>query len=265
VRALLLALLLVAGCGRGDDDVVVVESPDPDFSAAPGQVIITAKSSPKPSATPPAPASTKPVPPADAHVPFLLGLPQLKTPTGQFVPRVKVELTAGAATVADLSSPDGLGSASKFREIKPGKYLLKITAESAPGIVLAEHPVTVDGERQEIVAFGAVHFSIPEEREHEVASAIQVAIVAEPSKKPIITATLDKLEAKGVVGEKHPLTLLLPFGRYSYILADLSSDPTIGFVNVPEGTPPVLAKNEFDLSEGQPAMVVELRGVIRTK
>lgn len=261
----LILCLLASGCGRGDDDVVIVESPDPDFSASPGQVIITAKTSPKPAATPSASASARVAAPVDAPVPFLLGLPQLKTPSGPFMPRVKIELTGGPTPVTDFSSADGLGAEGKFKQVKPGRYLMKVTAEQAPGIVLSEHPVAVDGERQEVVAFGVVNFGIPEEREHEVASAIQVAIVAEPSKKPVITATLDKLESKGAVGERHPLTLLLPFGRYTYVLADLSSDPTIGFVNVPEGTPPVLAKNEFQLSEGQPAMVVELKGVIRTK
>lgn len=264
LRILLLIALLATGCGREDSgDVVVVESPDPDFSAAPGQVIITAKTrpSPKPSATPKVVAS---VPVGDGTVPFLPVTAPLATVSGEFQPLVRIELHTGAGKqVEDQVSTDGAGVQSKFRKVKPGPYLMKVFSDQA--VQLLERKVNVNGEGSETIAVGAVTFGIPKEREDDVMKAIQVTITAEPAKQVVLKGTLQDLRTKGVVGELHKRTALLPYGRYTYTLADVSADATVGFRGLPKGTPPQLTENGFECNEAHPVTLVNLEGLIRTK
>lgn len=263
---LIAALVLSTGCGREDDNVVIVESPDPDFSAGPGQVVITAKTKPSPKAALVPAKATASAPPADGLVPFLPVLAPLATVSGQFQPLVRIELsTGGGKQVEDLVSTDGAGVTQKFLKVKPGPFMMKVTSELLPATPLVERQVTVDGERSENIAVGAVTFSIPKDREEDVMKGIQVTVMQEPGHKVLIKSTLLSMETRGVVGEKHPRTALLPFGKYSYTLADLSTDPTIGFTGLPEGTPPVLTENTFDLTEERPVTLVNLEGLIRTK
>lgn len=246
--------------------MVIVESAEPDFSPSPGQVIITAKSSPSVKA-PPSVASVKAsVAPSDGLVPFLPVISPIATPSGSFQPLVKIELSAGGVkAVEDNASPDGAGATGKFKKVKPGKYLMRVKSDvmSAP---IEERPITVDGERSETIIMGAVTFSIPKLREDDVTRAIEVTIRQEPSRKVMLKDTLAHLEAHGLVGEVHPRTVLLPYGKYSWAVADVSTDSTLGFVGVPKNTPPMITTStSFELDDTHPVVNLALEGIIRTK
>ena len=260
-------LVITTGCGREDDTPVIVESPEPDFSASPNQVIITAKNggSPRPAAST-ASAKASAAAPGDGLVPFLTVITPLNTTSGQFQPLVKIELHAGGVKqVEDNASPDGAGATGKFRKVKPGKYLMRVISDLMPEQPLEERQVDVQGSLTETITMGAVSIGIPHDREEDVMKAIQIGIVSEPSRKPMVRGLLKDLVAHGVVGEKHDRTVLLPFGHYSYSLACVGTDPTVGFVGVPEGATPVISANTFELSEAHPVSLVNLESVIRTK
>ncbi|MBI4862491.1 MAG: hypothetical protein HY815_19855 [Candidatus Riflebacteria bacterium] len=275
VLGALAALLALGGCGPGqDDEIVIRESPMADFSPTPGEPVITASrsarapaSSAKPVGAPP--PSVESSSPHDPRVPFIVSIPHLVLQTGDFQPRVQIELagTVGGSEekIVDLASPDGAGAKGRFKALRPGKYLMRVTSAVLPGYPLASKPVEVNGRDPEAVAFGAVTFKIPRERGFETERSIEVSVVEEPSKKPVFKGLLTTIDAPSLVGEAHPRTLLLPFGEYSYSLADLSRDPTIGFVNVPKGAALVLNENRFELTADKPTTVVSLEAIVRVK
>ena len=277
---LTVAVLLVgSGCGRSkEDDVVITESPETDFSVSPGEPVIAAskslrspnKASPRPSPTLSS-AGREPVHPVpkDATVPFLVGLPILTTEAGEFRPRVQIELTATIdgkpQRMVDLTNGDGSGVSGAFRTLKPGRYLMKATAPSAPDYPLVARPVEVNGRDVETLAFGAVTFRIPKERAFEVGQSLELSIIEEPSKRPVFKGLIRQAVVQGVDGESHPLMMSLPFGAYSYHLVDVSKDPTIGFLNQPKGARVELHENTFQLTAEKPSALVNLEGIIRVK
>ena len=274
-----LLLCSVWGCGgdKGDDEVVINESPLPDFTPAPGESVITVAKSPRPAQTPaPAPQATpaptgsiRPATGSDGQVPFLVVLPALAADKSEFQPRVRVQLTATLGgqpvSIADETSGDGPGMAGLFKAVKRGRYLMRVTASGLPDYPLLQRPVDVNGTDPAHLQFGAVTVRIPTQRSFDVSGGIEIAFTEEPSKKPVFKGLLSKVQTQGVLGESHPLMLPLPFGRYSYALADLSKDPTLGFVNVPKNAPLVLSENMFELTGDKPVAILSLESLIRVR
>ena len=141
-----------------------------------------------------------------------------------------------------------------------------MSATPAVDYPLTSRPIEVNGQKPESLTCGAAVFRIPAEREFDVAKAIQVTVIEEPSKKPVfVNVALEDIEAKDLSGSSHKRTALLPFGSYSYQLADRSKDPSLGFAGYGKGTPPRLTGNRIDLTARNPVTVVDLSPIVRLK
>jgi hypothetical protein len=163
----------------------------------------------------------------------------------------------------DRASEEGFGAAGRFKEVKRGRYRLRLVAPAAPDAPLVEQVVALETGQAVTATFGWAKAVIPGERSYDIARTIGITIKQSPSGRPVFSGPLERFACPGKDGADVPLHLPLALGTYTWGLSDLRRVPAIGFVHLPAGQAPRIAENTFTLSASSPGITLDLTRLIR--
>ena len=263
---LILGLALTLGCG-GQRMVVVVEeipeSPVPSRIPSPRP---SPSPSPSPSSAPePSPASPSPFSQPSKPQTWSLGI-QVEWEES-FHPLLIGEVASRGRSrvLTDVLSDDGYGLRGTFKNLDPGPYRIRVWQPAVPNVALVDNTVLLDGNYLESIRPHLVQFEIAPERSFEVERDIAITLVSEPSRRPVFSSRpLATLFTEGLDGARHPRSVLLAAGQYSYSLKDIGPEVNVGFIGMPDGTDPVMSENLFEVTAVERGAIVNLTPLIRT-
>lgn len=302
---LLLGALLL-GCGTQERVVVVIQSKEPAATVVPRatrpplraplpslqpplpagtRVPVTPPVTVSPPTMVPTPAGTRvavalplppipqrpvTVPPAGPSDEGLRGGPFMVRVSypGDFEPLVHCEVRAsdGRLLVKDLVSKEGYGRRLGLKFLPAGRYNLKLFCEPTPDYPIYHKNVTIFEGVNPVFPLGQISFRLPEKGLWQVERGITVEIVDAVTARPVFKGLFKDMVALSVYRDRFPRSLILPYGRYAFGLADVKDDDEVK-IRTADGSKGLVKidyeNNVFELTEEAPFGAISLEGIVQ--